>query len=82
MIDSSATSNFIARALVKKKEYFTQKKSNAYNLVIVNENSLFNKNEKVNRETKLLSIAIQQHHEKLIFNIVRIVTHNIVLEMP
>jgi len=58
MVDSDATGNFMIRALVKKKDYFTQKKSNAYNLIIVDENSLLNKNEKVNKETKLLSIAI------------------------
>jgi hypothetical protein len=58
MINSNAIDNFITRALVKRKEYFIRKKSNAYNLVIVNENSLLNENEKVNKETKLLSIAI------------------------
>ncbi len=58
MIDFDAISNFITRALVKRKKYFTQKKSNAYNLIIVDRNSLFDKNEKVNKETKLLSIAI------------------------
>jgi hypothetical protein len=58
MIDSGVTGNFMARALVKKKDYFTQKKSDAYNLVIVDENSLLDENERVNRETKLLSIAI------------------------
>jgi len=35
----------------------------------------------MNKETKLLSITIQQHHEKLIFNIVKIITHDIILEM-
>ncbi len=49
--------------------------------MIVDRNSLLDKNEKVNKETKLLSIAIEQHHEKLIFNIVRIITYNVVLEM-
>ncbi len=58
MINSNAIDNFIARALVERKEYFIRKKSNAYNLVIVDENSLLNKNEKVNKETKLLLIAI------------------------
>ncbi len=58
MIDSNAIDNFIARALVKREEYFIRKKSNAYNLVIVDENSLLDKNEKVNKKTKLLSIAI------------------------
>jgi len=58
MINFNATNNFITRALVKKKEYFIRKKSNVYNLVIVDENSLFDENERVNKETKLLSIAI------------------------
>ncbi len=58
MIDSSATSNFIIRAFIKREEYSTLKKSNAYNLIIIDENLLFNENEKVNKETKLLSIAI------------------------
>jgi hypothetical protein len=58
MIDSDATGNFMARALVKKKDYSTQKKSNTYNLVIVDKNSLPDGNERVNKETKSLSIAI------------------------
>jgi len=58
MIDSGATDNFMTRALVKKEGYSTQKKSNAYNLMIVDENSLFDENEKVNKETKSLLIAI------------------------
>jgi len=58
MIDFDAIDNFMTRALVERKEYSIRKKSNAYNLMIINENSLLDKNKKVNRETKLLSIAI------------------------
>jgi len=58
MIDSNATGNFMIRALVKKKGYSTQKKPDVYNLVIVDENSLLDKNKKVNKETKSLLIAI------------------------
>jgi len=58
MIDSDATNNFMIRALVKKKGYSTQKKPDVYNLIIVDRNSLPNKNERVNKETKPLSIAI------------------------
>jgi len=58
MIDSGATGNFMVRALVKKEDYFTQKKPDAYNLVIVDRNSLLDENERVNKETKSLSIAI------------------------
>ncbi len=82
MINFDATSNFMVKALVKRKEYFTRRKPNAYNLVIVDGNSLLVENERVNKKTKLLSIAIQQYHEKLIFDIVKMITHDIVLEMP
>ncbi len=58
MIDFDAISNFIIKALVKRKEYFIRKKLNAYNIIIVNKNLLFARNEKVNKETKSLSIAI------------------------
>jgi len=49
--------------------------------MIINKNLLFAKNKKVNKETKLLSIVIQQHYEKLIFNIVEIIIYNIILEI-
>ncbi len=58
MVDSDATGNFMARALVKKESYSTQKKPDAYNLVIVDGNPLLDENERVNKETKLLPIAI------------------------
>ncbi len=58
MINFDATNNFIIKALIKRKEYFIRKKFNAYNLIIVNRNLLLDKNEKVNKETKLLSIVI------------------------
>jgi predicted aspartyl protease len=58
MVDSDATGNFMARALVEKKGYPTQKKPDAYNLMIVDGNPLPNGNERVNKETKPLSIAI------------------------
>ncbi len=58
MIDFHAINNFIIKALVKREEYFIRKKSNAYNLIIVDKNLLFAKNERVNKETKSLSIAI------------------------
>jgi len=58
MINFNAINNFMIKALIERKEYFIRKKFNAYNLIIVNENSLFARNEKVNKETKLLSITI------------------------
>jgi len=58
MVDFDAINNFMTKALVERKEYSTRKKLDAYNLVIVDGNSLFARNERVNKETKPLSIAI------------------------
>ncbi len=58
MINFNAISNFMIKALVERKEYFIRKKSNAYNLIIVDKNLLLDKNKRVNKETKLLSIII------------------------
>jgi len=58
MVDFGATNNFMARALVEKEDYSTQKKPDAYNLVVVDGNSLLDRNERVDKETKPLSIAI------------------------
>jgi hypothetical protein len=58
MVDSGAIDNFMAKALVERKEYSIRKKPDAYNLMIVDENPLPDENERVDRETKSLSIAI------------------------
>ncbi len=58
MVDSGAIGNFMTRAFVEKEDYSTQKKPDVYNLIIVDENPLLDENERVNKETKLLSIAI------------------------
>ena len=81
MIDSSATENFISQILVDRKEFSTRKKNDEYDLIIINDNSLFNENERMSKKTTSLSIAIQRHHEKFIFDIVQMIIHDIVLEM-
>ncbi len=48
----------MTRAFIKRKKYFIRRKLDAYNLIIVDKNSLFAKNERVNKETKSLLIAI------------------------
>jgi predicted aspartyl protease len=58
MVDSGAIGNFMARALVEKEGYPTQKKLDAYNLMIVDENPLLDGNGRVDKETKSLLIAI------------------------
>ena len=83
ILNSNAFENFILSKLVATLKYITQKKKFFYQLQIINDNSLFKKdNKKVIIEIKLLLIIIQRHHEKLIFNIIRIATHDVVLKMP
>ena len=81
IIDSNATKNFMSQDLIERKRLSTRKKDDSYDLIIIDENSLLSENERVNTETKSLSIATQQHHEKLIFDIVRMITHDVVLKM-
>ena len=82
IIDSDTIEIFMFRKLTDSKEFATQKKNNSYNLIVVDENLLSDENERVMKETRSLSVAIQHHHEKIIFNIVQMITHDIVLEMP
>jgi len=58
MIDSNAINNFMTKTLVERKEYSIRKKLDAYNLMIVDENSLLDENKRVDKETKSLLIAI------------------------
>ena len=58
IVDFDAIDNFIIRALVDKKKYSIQEKSNIYNLIVVDKNLLFDRNKRVDKKTKLLSIAI------------------------
>ena len=70
MINSDTTEIFMFKKLTDSKEFTIQKKNNSYNLIVVNRNPLFNKNERVMKETRLLLIIIQHHYEKIIFDIV------------
>ena len=81
MINFDAIKNFVSSFLVNKKNLLTQKKKNAYNLMIINENSLKSNDEMIIEEIMSLTITFQQHHEEFTLNIVRIINHDIVLEM-
>ena len=38
--------------------------------------------DRIDKKTQLLSVAIQQHHKIIIFDIVIMANHNVVLGMP
>ncbi len=76
--------------IVYARYFITPVKINSYRLIamvdsgatiVVDRNLLLDRNKRVDRETKSLPIAIQQYYEKLIFDIVRIATYDIVLEI-
>ena len=81
MINFDAIRNFVSSSLVNKKNLFTQKKKNAYNLITINENSLKNNDEMIIEEIIFLTITFQQHYEEFTLNIVRIINHDIVLKI-
>ena len=45
-------------------------KKNSYNLMILNENSLFNDDENVNKKTAFVTLMINTHKKEIIFNVI------------
>ena len=82
MINFDATRNFVSSSLVDRKGLFTQKKKDAYNLVTIDGDPLKGNDEMIIEEIIPLTMTFQQHHEELTLNVVRMINHDIVLEMP
>ena len=80
-INFDAIKNFVSSFLVNEKSLFIQKKKNAYNLMIINEDSLKNNDEMIIEKIILLTMTFQQHHEEFILNVVRMINHDVVLKM-
>ena len=78
MIDSDTTETFIFSCLVEKFELTTQKKQNDYELSVINKSQL---ETRIDKETTSLSVAIQQHHKTLTFDVVLMINHDIILDM-
>ena len=81
MINFDATRNFVSSSLVNRKDLLTQKKKDAYNLMTIDEDPLKNNDEIIIEKIIFLTMTFQQHHEELTLNIVRMINHDIVLEM-
>ena len=77
MIDSGSKNNYVLTILTRRKEFSTRLKSkNAFETFVIEEEFV----DKMNQETISLSVAIQQHHEKLVFDLIKMIIHEIVLE--
>ena len=84
MINSDAMRNFMFKDFAEKKELFIQKKLNkkTYDLIDIDRDSLAkDSNRRVIEKIILLSVCIQCHHEELTFDIIEMISHNIVLKM-
>jgi hypothetical protein len=81
MIDLKVTSNFIAQKFVNVKRLNIKFKRNSYDLMIINDNTLLNENERVTRKTTSLTLMINEHTEKIFFDIIEMIIHNIVLKI-
>ena len=82
MINFNATGNFVSSSLVDRKGLPTQKKKDAYSLVTINGDPLKSNDEMIIEEIIPLTMTFQQHHEELTLNIVRMISHDVVLGMP
>ena len=78
MIDSDTTETFISSHLVEKFEVMTQKKQDDYKLSMIDESQL---ETRIDKETTLLLIVIQQHHKTFTFDVVIMTSHDIILNM-
>ena len=50
--------------------------------MIIDEDSLKSNDEMIIEKIIPLTMTLQQHHEKLTLNVVRMINHNVVLKMP
>ena len=77
MIDFESKNNYVLTILTKRKKFSTHSKNkNAFETFII-EKKFINK---MNQEIILLSVVIQQHHEELIFDLIKMIIHEIVLK--
>ena len=77
MIDFESENNYVSTILTKKKEFFIQSKDkNAFEAFVIEEEFI----NKMNQKMILLFVVIQQYHEELIFDLVKMIIHEVVLE--
>ena len=77
MIDSESENNYVSTILTRKKKFSTRSKNkNAFETFVIEEKFV----NKMNQKMISLSVVIQQHHEKLIFDLIKMIIHENVLE--
>ena len=79
MIDSEFKNNYVSTVLMRRKRFFIRSKDkDAFETFAIGEEFV----NKMNQETISISVAIQQHHEELTFDLIEMIIHEVVLEDP
>ena len=77
MIDSGSKNNYVSTVLTRRKEFPTRLKSkDAFEAFVIEEEFV----NKMNQKMISLSVVIQQHHEELIFDLIKMIIHEIILK--
>ena len=79
LVNLKAISNFISQFIVNKYRFETIKLKKSQHLLMMNEDKL---KTLITKKMIFLFMTIQRHHEKIIFEIVQMITHDLVLSMP
>ena len=80
MIDSKISKNFISQQLIDEFETTTRFKKNLYDLIIINESLLSSDNKRVQRKIASVTLMMSNHREQLFLNIIRMISHDIILK--
>ena len=77
MIDFESENNYVSTVLTRRKEFSVRSKSkNAFETFVIEEEFV----NKMNQKMISLSVVIQQHYEELIFDLIKMIIHEIVLK--
>ena len=77
MINSESENNYVSTVLARRKEFCIRlKNKNAFETFVIRKEFV----NKMNQKTISLFVAIQQHHKKLIFDLIKMIIHEIVLK--
>ena len=80
MIDSEVSENFISQQLIDEFETTTRFKKNPYDLMIINESSLSSDDGRIQQKTASVTLMMSNHKKQLFLNIIRMISHDIVLK--
>ena len=76
LVNSETIRNYITTVYTQRKKILTIQKSKCYSL------KLFNRQQKqMKKKIKFLFIIVQQHHEKISFDVVELIIYNLILEI-